>query len=149
MPEAAPPRGFVLGFDFGLKRIGIAVAQTTTATASALQTVSHRQQPDWVAIERLVREWRPGLFVVGLPLGIDGEETSMSRAARQFGQALQTRFERDCVFVDERLSSRAAHSRFVGMRAEGIMKRKHADKLDSMAAQIILETWLKSSPDPT
>lgn len=148
MPEASSVRGFVLGFDFGLRRIGVAVAQTATRTAHALQTVAHRQQPDWLAIEHLVKEWQPGLFVVGLPLSAAGDETSMSRAARQFGQALQARFGCDCVFADERLSSRDAQSRFVGMRAAGMAKRKHVDKLDAMAAQIILENWLKSSPSP-
>jgi len=146
MPERANPRGYVLSFDFGLRRIGVAVGQAATRTASVLETVAHREQPDWDAIGRLVKEWRPELFVVGLPLDLSGEESDMSRAARKFGQALSGRFERECVYVDERLSSHAAHNRFVELRADGNLRRKHASKLDAMAAQIILENWLQSLP---
>ncbi len=146
MPETAIPRGYVLGFDFGLKRIGVAVGQAATRTASSLETISHGQQPDWQALDRLVGEWQPGLFVVGLPLNGAGEETEMSKAARRFGARLQKRYQRDCLFADERLSSRAAEARFAQMRSSGELKRKHAARLDSMAAQIILENWLQSLP---
>ena len=146
MPEGGPPQGFVLGFDYGSRRIGIAVAQAATGTASALQTVAQRQQPDWPAIEHLVAEWQPSLFIVGLPLNAEGQETPMSRAARQFGRSLETRFGRKCQFVDERLTSRDAESRFAAGRADGSMKRKHAGRLDAMAAQIILENWLQLHP---
>ena len=82
MPESAIPRGYILCFDFGLRRIGVAIGQTATYTANSLQTVSHRQKPDWLAIDRLVAEWKPSTLLVGLPLGPDGEETDMSKAAR-------------------------------------------------------------------
>ena len=59
MPETAPVRGYILSFDFGYRRIGVAVGQTLTATATALETVSHGQRPDWTAIDRLVKEWKP------------------------------------------------------------------------------------------
>ena len=85
MPEAALPRGYILGFDFGLRRIGVAVGQGMTRTASSLETVSNGRKPDWAAIDRLVEEWRPALLLVGLPLGEDGGETPMSGAARRFG----------------------------------------------------------------
>ncbi len=73
MPDPAPPRGYVLSFDFGFRRIGVAVGQSATRTASVLETVAHRDQPDWEAIDRLVREWQPTLIVVGLPLDTDHE----------------------------------------------------------------------------
>jgi putative Holliday junction resolvase len=143
MPETAFPRGCILGFDFGLRRIGVAVGQTTTLTASALQTVHHGKTPDWPAIERLVREWQPALLVVGLPLGAEGEETDMSRAARRFGTELGRRFSLDVAYSDERLSSQAAAGRFAELRESGGLRRKDASLLDAMAAQIILENWLK------
>ena len=68
MPESAVPRGYILAFDFGLRRIGVAVGQTTTQTATALRTVSNGPEPDWAAVDRLVAEWRPQLLVVGLPV---------------------------------------------------------------------------------
>lgn len=146
MPEPALPRGYVLSFDFGLRRIGVAVGQAATRTASIVQTVAHRDQPDWAAIDRIVREWKPQMFLVGLPLDGEGGETDMSRAARRFGQELVQRYQRDCVYADERLSSHAATQRFSELRAGGGLKRKHAGQLDAMAAQIILENWLQSFP---
>lgn len=144
MPESAIPRGYILAFDFGLRRIGIAVGQFTTMTASSLETVSHGKAPDWVAIDRLVQEWKPAQLLIGLPLGAEGEETRMSRAARKFGNQLQNRFKLSVSYADERLSSHAAEGRFADLRAQGSLRRKHAGKMDAVAAQIILENWLQS-----
>lgn len=138
------PSGYILGFDFGLRRIGVAIGQTTTHTANPLETVRHAATPDWPAIERLVREWKPVLLLVGLPLGADGEETDMSRAARRFGADLNKRFELDVAYADERLTSHAAASRFTEQRASGNARRKDSARLDAVAAQIILENWLQS-----
>jgi len=144
MPESAIPRGYILCFDFGLRRIGVAIGQTATYTANSLQTVSHRQKPDWLAIDRLVAEWKPSTLLVGLPLGPDGEETDMSKAARCFGAALHKRYSLDTHYADERLSSRAAQERFAERRASGELRRKDSAQLDAMAAQVILENWLGS-----
>ena len=92
MPERAAPRGYTLAFDYGLRRIGVAVGQATTCTASNLQTVRNGRSPDWAAIDRLIREWRPKQLLVGLPLGPEGEETDMSKACRQFGEELGRRY---------------------------------------------------------
>jgi putative Holliday junction resolvase len=153
---AAPalPRGYVLCFDFGLRRIGTAIGQTTTRTASSLETISNgqgrtgsgSQSPDWAAIERLVKTWKPGQFLVGLPLDTEGLETDMSRLARQFGAALEARFARPCVYHDERFSSQAAAEGFVALRASGQARRKDVKQLDSVAAQLILQNWLQSLP---
>ena len=145
MPESAVPRGYILAFDFGLRRIGVAVGQTTTQTATALRTVSNGPEPDWAAVDRLVAEWRPQLLVVGLPLGAEGEETDMSKAARRFGGTLGSRYELNVEFADERLTSRAAGGRFAELRAAGQLRRKHAGQLDAISAQIILENWLQSA----
>lgn len=145
MPERALPRGYILAFDFGLRRIGVAVGQATTCTASSLETVRNGQSADWTAVDRLVREWQPKLLLVGIPLGPDGEETDMSRAARRFGARLQNRYALPLDFADERLSSRAAEVRFAELRASGELRRKHADQLDAISAQIILENWLQSA----
>lgn len=147
MPESALPGGYILGFDFGLRRIGVAIGQTATHTANSLETVSNGKAPDWAALDRLVREWRPSLLLVGLPLGADGEETDMSRAARRFGRQLSERYSLDVEYADERLSSRAAEERFAALRADGTLRRKHSGQLDAMSAQIVLENWLQSPHD--
>ena len=147
MPESGLSREYILGFDFGLRRIGVAIGQTATDTASSLETISHAQEPDWAAINRLVKEWKPTTLLVGLPLGPEGEDTDMSKAARRFGAALQKRFSLQVAYADERLSSHAARDRFIELRASGSLRRKAVKRLDAMAAQIILENWLQSQHD--
>jgi len=147
MPERALPRGYILAFDFGMRRIGIAVGQATTRTASSLETVRNGQAPDWVAIDRVVGEWRPEHLLVGLPLTAEGDETEMSERARQFGAALRNRYSLPVDFADERLTSRAAESRFATLRASGELRRRNVDQLDAISAQIILENWLQSAHD--
>lgn len=138
------PEGTLLGFDFGRRRIGVAVGQTATRTASAMGIVSHAERPDWQAIARLVGDWQPAAFVVGLPLDAEGNETGMSAEARQFGSELAKRYGRLVFYCDERLTSAAAGAQFAQARSEGRARRKDARRLDAMAAQIILENWLQS-----
>jgi len=145
MPERAASRGYTLAFDYGMRRIGVAVGQATTCTASKLETISNGRTPDWAAIDRLVREWQPQQLLVGLPLGPEGDETDMSKACRKFGQELGTRYALPVSFADERLSSKVAEGRFAELRAGGSLRRKHADQLDAISAQIILENWLQSA----
>jgi putative Holliday junction resolvase len=145
MPETALTRGYILGFDFGRRRIGVSVGQATTRTATSLLTVKNDRTPDWVVLDRLVAEWKPGLLVVGLPLSEEGQETRMSKAARQFGAELNSRYSLEVVFADERHSSQAAGREFAEQRAGGHLKRKHASRLDAVAARIILENWLQSA----
>jgi putative Holliday junction resolvase len=144
MPASQAADGCILGFDFGKRRIGVAVGQRMTRTASSLETIANGHEPDWAALDRLVQDWKPRLLLVGLPLDAEGDETEMSRAARRFGRSLNDRYELDVQYADERLSSRAAEGRFAQLRASGALRRKHARRLDAMAAQIILENWLES-----
>jgi len=146
MPEPARPSGTLLAFDYGRRRIGVAVGQTLTGTATALVTVSHADEPDWQALSRLIREWRPVAAVVGLPLDTEGNETEMSAEARRFGAELGERYGLALYYHDERLSSVAAGEQFVRARAEGRARRRDARLLDARAAQIILENWLQSQP---
>ena len=135
----------MLGFDFGHRRIGVAVGQTLTGTANALAVIPVANKVDWQAIATIVKEWKPAALIVGLPLGADGEETDMSRDARGFGARLNDRFNMAVFFEDERLTSFGAEERFVAARARGSMRRKDAALKDAMAAQIILENWLQSA----
>jgi putative Holliday junction resolvase len=129
----------VLGFDFGLKRIGVAVGQHITATSSALSTIPNREdQPDWITISRLVQAWNPGALVVGMPSGADGTETPLTFAVRRFARELGIRFRLPVHFMDERLSSHEARARIA--RRPNARKRHAAD---SMAAKIILQDWLE------
>jgi len=138
----------VLGFDYGTQRIGVAVGHELTKTASALTTLySIANQVDWAAIDRLVSEWRPQVMVVGLPLNADGTEHSISRAAKQFGNQLQKRYNLDIFWQDERLTSHEAH-RIMAASPSGKpprskqQRRQLAGAIDRTAAMLILESWL-------
>jgi putative Holliday junction resolvase len=126
----------LLGFDFGPRKIGVAVGQSVTGSASALTTVrSRRDKPDWSRIEQLVREWQPNGAVVGLPYNMDDTETELAPNARRFARQLQGRFGLDVHLVDERLTSLEAR-RQLGRDATSL------EAIDAMAAKLILETWL-------
>jgi putative Holliday junction resolvase len=142
MPEK-PPRGSVLAFDFGLQRIGVAVGEVELGSAHPLPALAARTQPGrFTAIEGLVKEWRPVRFVVGRPLGEDGEPHEMTRRAERFARQLNGRFGLPVELVDERYSSVEVESRMratYGARATANLARGKA--LDSQAAQLILEQY--------
>ena len=141
MPEAGIER--VLGFDCGSKRIGLAFGQAVTRTATPLAVVANRDTgPDWHAIDAAVREWQPQALVVGLPLTLDGGEQPASARARRFAQHLGTRYGLPVHTQDERLSSVEAAQRFAQARRDGTRRAKHAEGLDSIAAQVIVENFL-------
>jgi len=143
--EKIRPSGTLLAFDFGHKRIGVAVGQTLTGSANALAVVAVAAKPDWQTIGGIIDEWKPVALVVGLPLGADGGETGMSEDARRFGRRLEGRYGIPVWYEDERLTSFSAEQRFVDARSRGGMRRKDAALKDAMAAQIILENWLQSA----
>lgn len=143
----APSSGAVLAFDVGRKLIGVALGNRSTGNARALTTINASGAIDWAAIDKLVREWQPQAFVVGLPLALDGAEQAMTGVARRFGSELDSRYARPVHEVDERHTSQEASRRFAEQRAQGTARRKHAAAIDALAAQIILEAWLASPTD--
>ena len=143
MPQQPPQTA--IGFDFGLKRIGVAVGQTVTRSASPLGVVATRGgEPDWEAIARLVAEWRPGALVVGLPYNMDLSEQDMTQRARHFAEGLAERFPLPVHTVDERLSSREAEAALKERRREG-RRRITREDIDGAAACVILESWFNST----
>ncbi len=126
----------LLGFDYGTKRIGVAVGQALTQTATPLETVAVKNTgPDWDSIARLIIAWQPSTLVVGMPYNMDGSENGMTHAARRFGEQLKERHKIPVHMVDERLSSHAAQQ----------LTDKRQD-IDKIAAQLILQTWLQHAP---
>jgi len=129
----------LLGFDFGEKRIGIAVGQTLTGSVTPLTTLSTvKHKPDWAGIEALIREWQPDRLIVGLPLHMDGSEQDMTQRAKRFGNQLKGRYNLPVEWVDERLSSREAET----MLQEWGNKRSDKKDIDKLAAALILQSWL-------
>lgn len=135
-----PQRGTVLGFDFGIKRIGVAVGELELGLAHPLTTVPGESNDQrFGAIEALLKEWRPALVVVGLPAHADGEEHEMSARCRRFAHQLEGRFGLKTVLVDERHSSTAASE---DLNEAGVRGRKQKAVLDQVAAQRILQSYL-------
>lgn len=140
----------VLAFDFGLRHIGVATAQTITGTATPLAELRARNgEPDWPTLIKLVLEWRPQLLLVGLPLNMDDTDNPITTRARAFAAALHAQLcaphirepgygkalrEISVLLVDERLSTRAANDALGAGREH---KHHHG-----MAACVIAETWL-------
>ena len=126
-----PERGArtVLAFDFGLKRIGVAVGEPELRTAHPLAAVARFSQ-----IEKLVEEWKPSALVVGKPTSAQGEPHKMTRQAEDFARRLERRFKLPVARVDERFSSVEAESRLRGTRAK-------KSRIDSVAAQLLLEQY--------
>ena len=127
----------LLGFDYGTHKIGVAVGQPLTGTASALETlglVNHK--PDWDKIARLLEEWQPQALVVGHPYEMSDREANNAEGAKKFARQLRGRFHLPVHMADERLTSREAWAQL------GREAGKDPTKVDSYAAKLILETWL-------
>lgn len=132
-----------MAFDFGLRRIGVAVGNRLLATANALSTLhSPADGPDYDAIGRLVDEWRPARLIVGAPLGLDGKATAMSRATDRFAKQLVARFALPVERIDERHTSVEAADMIRTARRAGRRRRARAEDVDKLAAQVILRSWL-------
>jgi putative Holliday junction resolvase len=117
----------ILAFDYGEKRIGVAVGNTITKTAEPLTIIQEKNQDErWKAIEQVIQEWQADLLVVGLPAHPDGAPHEMTQKAKRFGDQLHGRFQKQVVWVDERYTSAAI---------EG--------GNDALAAQLILQQYLQ------
>lgn len=133
----------VLGFDFGTRWIGVASGNRISETARALPALAARGgEPDWSRVKALITEWQPDALIVGLPLALDGGEQKTSKAARAFAATLGERSGLPVHLVDERHTSQEAARRFAAQRAAGTARRHDAANIDSLAAAVILESWL-------
>lgn len=134
--------GTVLAFDFGEKRIGVAVGDAETGLAHPLTTIrAENNRLRFAAIGALIAEWQPSCLVVGLPAHADGTEHEISRLCRRFAQRLEGRFGIPARLMDERLTSRAAES---ALRAAGARGARLEAALDQTAAREILAAYLEA-----
>lgn len=138
-PVKARIEGSVLGFDFGEKRIGVALGERLIGIAHPLTTIATEINDErFEQIGRLIEEWKPVALVVGLPLSLDGEEHKLTQLCRKFARRLEGRFKLPVCMVDERLSSAAASQT---LKELGIGGRKQKPMLDQVAAQHILQSY--------
>lgn len=129
--------GYVLGIDFGLKRIGVAVAQTVTGHSSGLRTLRAKNgnPTDWPQLKALVAEYQPIAIIVGLPLNMDGSVSDMALRAKKFADTLAHRTQSAVTMSDERLSS---------WSADNTDTHTNSVDLHQESACRIIETWLRS-----
>jgi len=131
---------YYLAFDYGTKNIGVASGQSVTGTASELPALKARDGvPNWDELERLIKEWKPAKVLVGLPLNMDDSESELASRARKFGNRLNGRFGVNIEMVDERLSTYEAKGEVM---ARGGSRDYGKNPVDSIAARLILESWL-------
>lgn len=141
MLDTPKPEGIIVAFDFGLKRIGVAVGQTITRTANPEGMVpAEGGEPRWDKIEQIIQQWRPKALVVGVPLNMDGTEQAITAHARAFMEKLQSRIGLPVYGVDERLTTVEARARLF---EAGGYKAIQKASVDAMAAKILLEAWLE------
>lgn len=129
----------VLCFDFGERRIGVAVGEHVLATATPLVTIDNESnEVRFEVIGKLVKEWQPKLLVVGLPLNLDGAETSVTQLCKKFARRLNGRFNLPVMLIDERYSSVEASDL---LNQSGIKGRAQKEMIDQVAAQTILQSY--------
>jgi putative Holliday junction resolvase len=142
----AANRDNALVFDFGERRIGVATANRIAGAANALTTLLARDgTPDWPVLDALVREWQPQVLVIGMPRNADGSESAMTARAQAFAATLADRYRLPTETVDERFTSTEAESLLRERRRSVAMTRRVREgDVDSLAAQLIAETWVRS-----
>lgn len=132
----------VFAFDFGMKRIGVAIGQSLTQQARPLATLQAKAGvPAWEALDKLMKQWKPDAMVIGVPLNMDGTEQPMTSHARAFGEALHLRYHLPIHEMDERLTTKEAREQLF---QEGGYKALQSGRVDQVAAVLILENWFSS-----
>ena len=146
MPESAKrQQGTVLAFDFGEKRIGVAVGEWALGQAHPLTTIRGEANAErFAAIAALISEWQPVNLVVGLPVALDGSAHAMSARCTRFANQLRGRFGLPVDYAEERLTSVEAEER---LRENGLRGRNAKEHLDAVAAQIILQCYFEGAAE--
>ncbi len=134
--------GVFLSFDFGTKKIGVAVGQKVTSSATPLDLIrSQNGKPNWSDIEKVIQQWQPDELIVGLPLKTDNSEQTVTKSVKRFSNQLRERFKRPVHLVDERYTSVDARQQLFD---EGGYKALKKSNVDSFAAKLMLEQWFNS-----
>lgn len=132
----------LLGFDYGRKRIGIAIGNSHTKLARGLTTLNNPSSgPNWHELDKLIETWQPDTLVVGLPLNMDQTENNLTKTAKSFGDQLNERYNLPVNMVDERLSTVAAKQELASAGYK--LNQKNRAAVDQQAARIILQTYLE------
>ena len=127
----------IIAFDYGEKKIGVAVGQTSTNTSSPLQIIFNKDNnTNWTSISSLLDEWKPDLILLGKPLNMDGSDSEIMKKVDKFYKELKSIYDADIEFVDERLTT---------FEAREILKDEKHDNVDAHAAKILIDSWFENS----
>ena len=139
------PNSVLIGFDFGTKKMGVAVAQCITKTATPLNVLQIKNgYPNWEQLDQIINDYKPDLAIIGYP-GRDNKNTSLlADKIEKFGSAIEKHYTMPTILFDESYSTTMARQELRDLRRDGILSRRiKRGQVDSMAAKIILEQWLK------
>jgi len=125
----------IVAFDFGEKKIGVAVGQTSTYTSSPLQVIfNNHDKVNWNEISVLLEEWKPELILVGKPLNMDGTDSEIMKKVDAFYKKLESLYDAKFEYVDERLTT---------FEARDILKENNVETVDANAAKILIDNWFE------
>ena len=134
----------LMAFDFGMKRMGVAIGQVITHSATPLETLPMKDGvPAWENISRLIQRWKPDALIVGIPLNMDGTDQPITHTAREFAIQLAEKTNLPVHPMDERLTTKAAREQLF---LDGGYKALQSGQVDAYAAKLILENWFALHP---
>ena len=141
MPDLSAPQ-MIMAFDFGTQKMGMAVGQSLIESANPLALFPMKEGiPNWDELLKIVKQYQPTLFLVGLPLNMDDTESELSTRARKFARRLRHQTNIETLMVDERLTTREARDELDSYQAQGRGKKLSAD---SIAAALFIESWYRN-----
>ena len=127
----------IVAFDYGTKKIGVAVGQTETYTSSPLQIIyNDHEKTNWNEIRMLIDEWKPDLILIGKPINMDGTESEIMKKVDNFFKKLQKISNTKCEYIDERLTT---------FEAKEILGETKVTEVDAHAAKILIDNWFERS----
>jgi len=125
----------IIAFDYGTKKIGVAVGQTETYTSSPLQIIINKDDKvNWSEISILLNEWKPELIIIGKPLNMDGTDSEIMKEVEKFYQKLKSIYDAKFEYIDERLTT---------FEARQILEEKKFETVDANAAKILIDNWFE------
>ena len=129
----------IVAFDFGTKKIGVAVGQTATYTSSPLQVILNKDDKvNWNEISTLLNEWKPELIIVGKPLNMDGTDSEIMKEVERFYQKLKKIYDTNYEYIDERLTT---------FEARQILEDTNINNVDANAAKILIDNWFEMNKE--
>lgn len=141
MPDLNTPN-MIMAFDFGTQKMGMAVGQPMIESANPLALFPMKDGiPNWDELLKIIRQYQPNLFLVGLPLNMDDTESELSARSRKFARRLRHQTNIETLMVDERLTTREARGELEHYQAQGRGKKLAAD---SIAAALFIESWYRN-----